>query len=172
MLDGLIWAHGPALSPLVATEDPVTKGFKLRITEAEEKEALSVPGLASQVLQVLLGSEGIRSCSQVLLLRTNGGLSVQSLTVTLESLEIAKLSSWVPLILGTSHGLRDFFGRFWEFFVRLLLVRLGKDMVGPVSEFAQDGSSTSGQRRPGFCTMVHLLKLWSCTPYPLGYDAE
>ena len=52
-----------------------------------------------------MGSDGIRSCSQVLLLRTNGGLPVQSLTLTLESLKIAKLSSWVPLM-----GSEFFFG--------------------------------------------------------------
>lgn len=41
----------------------------------------------------------------MLLLRTNGGLPVQSLTLTLESLKIAKLSSWVPLM-----GSEFFFG--------------------------------------------------------------
>jgi hypothetical protein len=62
-------------------------------------------------------------------------------------------------ILGTPHGLRVFFvWRCWEFFLRLLLVRLEKDMVAPVSSFAaQDGSSTSGQRRPGFCIMPRAV---------------
>lgn len=79
---------------------------------------------------------------------------MQSLTLTLESLKIAKLSSWVPL-MGS-----EFFlcGDVGSFFLRLLLVRLEKDMVAPVSSFAaQDGSSTSGQRRPGFCIMPRAV---------------
>lgn len=51
------WADLGAWRGLIPTcsdgRPVVTKGFKLRITEAEEKEALSVPGSASQVLQVL-----------------------------------------------------------------------------------------------------------------------
>ena len=46
--------------------------------------------------------------------------------------------------------------------MRLLLVRLEKDMVAPVSSFAaKDGSSTSGQRRPGFCIMPRAVSVTS-----------
>lgn len=46
--------------------------------------------------------------------------------------------------------------------MRLLLVRLEKAMVAPVSSFAaKDGSSTSGQRRHGFCIMPRAVSVTS-----------
>ena len=106
------------LIPLVATEDRVTKGFKLRITEAEEKEALSVPGSASQVLQVLQllqWSDGIRWDQKLL-----PGASVAHQwwpSGAVLNVDSRISEDCEAFILGTPHGLRVFFWwRFWEFF--------------------------------------------------------